>query len=266
VGVLARQVARPTMIHLTAVKRVLRYLKGTFDYGILIFPTTDKLIGHADSDWAGESDRKSVSGFVATLGDMPVAWWSKKQTAVAVSSTEAEYASLSETSKEKMWLRGLCKALGHNRKGGTMIMQDNTGSLNLANGTAKFGRSKHVDIKLHYVQYLVQSEEITLQQVRMSEMNADLLTKPLSGSILKRSRDSLQITNQIAPGKPVCDDNADRVFTAVYAVSRSSKVPVEHQDRYNTCLTRTSRKWSNDILRRSHMCNGITHTRHLEQP
>jgi hypothetical protein len=254
------------MIHLTAVKRVLRYLKGTSDYGILSFPTTDKLIGHADSDWAGESDRKSVSGFVATLGDMPVAWWSKKQTAVVVSSTEAEYASFSETSKEIMWLRGLCKALGHNQKGGTMIMQDNTGSLNLANGTAKFGRSKHVDIKLHYVQYLVQSEEITLQQVRMSEMNADLLTKPLSGSILKRSRDSLQITNQIAPGKPVCDDNADRVFTAVYAVSRSSKVPVEHQDRYDTCLTRTSRKWSNDNLRRSHMCNGITHTRHLEQP
>jgi hypothetical protein len=167
------------MIQLTAVKRVLRYLKGTSDYGIRICPTTDKLIGHADSDWAGDSDRKSVSGFVATLGDVPVAWWSKKQTAVALSSTEAVYASLSETPKEIMWLRGLCKALGHNQNGGTMIMQDSTGSLSWANGTAKVGRSKHVDIKLHQVQHLVQSEEITLQQVGTSDMKPDFLTKRL---------------------------------------------------------------------------------------
>jgi hypothetical protein len=73
VGALARQVARPTMIHLTAVKRVLRYLKVTSDCGIRICPSTDKLIGHTDSDWAGESDGKSVSGFVATLGDVPAA-------------------------------------------------------------------------------------------------------------------------------------------------------------------------------------------------
>jgi hypothetical protein len=103
VGVLARQVARPTMIHLTAVKRGLCYLKGTSDYGIRILPTTDKLIGYADSDWAGESDRKSVSGFVNT-GRCPGSLVEQGITAVALSSTEAEYASLSETSKEIMWL------------------------------------------------------------------------------------------------------------------------------------------------------------------
>jgi Reverse transcriptase (RNA-dependent DNA polymerase) len=252
VGVLARQVACLAMIHVTAVKRVHCYLKGTSDCGIRICPTTDKLIGHADSDWAGESARKSVSGFSATLGDVPAAWWSKKQTAVALSSTEAEYASLSETSKE-MWLRGLCKARGHKQNGGTMITLDNTGSLCWANGTAKFGRSQHVDIKLHHVQHLVHSEEISLQQVGTSEMKADLLTKPLSGSIFKKSRDSLQTANQVAPGKPVCDDNADQAFTAVLGVSGSSKVPVEHQDRYDTCRTRTRRKWSNENVRRSHM-------------
>jgi hypothetical protein len=240
-------------------------IQGTSDHGIRIFPTTDKLIGHADSDWAGESDRKLVSGFVGSLGDVPVALWSKKQTAVALSSIEAEYASLSETSKEKMWLRGLCKALGHNQNGGTMIMQENSGGLRWANGTAKFGPSKHVDIKLLHVQHLVQSEDITLQQVGMLEMKADLLTKPLTGTIFKKSRGSLQITNQIAPRKPLYDDNSDRVFTALLGVSRSSKEPVEHQDRYNTCLTRTSRKWSNENLRKSHMCKGISHTRRLEQ-
>jgi hypothetical protein len=144
-------------------------------------------------------------------------------------------------------------------------MQENTGSLSWASGTAKFGRSKHVDIKLNHVQHLVQSEEITLQQAGTSEMKADLLTNPLSRSIFKKSRDSLQITNQIAPGQPVCDDNADRVFTAVLGVSRSSKVPVEDQGRYDTCLTRTSRKWSDENLRKRHMCKGNTHTRRLEQ-
>jgi hypothetical protein len=111
----------------------------------------------------------------------------------------------------------------------------------------------------------VQSEDINLQQVGMSETKADLQTKLLSGTVLKKPRDSLQITNQIAPGKPVCDDNADRLFTAVLGVSRSSKVPVEHQYRYDTCLTRTSRNCSNEILRKSHLCKGITHTRCLEQ-
>jgi hypothetical protein len=253
------------MIHFTAVKRILRYLKGTSDYGIRICPTTDKLIGHADSDWAGESDRKSVSGFVATLGDVPVAWWSKKQAAVALSSTEAEYASLSETSQEIMWLRGLCKALGHKQNGGTMILQDNTDSLSWANGTAKFGRRKHVDIKLHHVQHLVQSEYITLQHVGTSEMKADLLTKPLSGSIFKKSRDSLKITNQIAPYKPDCDADAYRVFKAVHTASRSSKPRVEQQGRYCSCLTYANRKWCPGNFGNSHTCKGITVTRRLEQ-
>jgi hypothetical protein len=69
-------------------------------YGLHVIPTNDQLLLHADADWGGESVRKSVSGFVITLGNVPVSWGSKKQTAVALSSTEAEYASLSEAAKE----------------------------------------------------------------------------------------------------------------------------------------------------------------------
>jgi Reverse transcriptase (RNA-dependent DNA polymerase) len=92
VGVLARQVSAPAEVHWTAVKRILRYLTGTMMHGLHIAPTNDQLIGHADANWGGESDVKSVSGFVITLGNVPVSWGSRKLAAVALSSTEAEYA------------------------------------------------------------------------------------------------------------------------------------------------------------------------------
>jgi hypothetical protein len=100
VGVLAKQVSAPAEVTWTAVKRILRFLKGTMMYGLHVAPTNEQLIGHAESYWGRESDRKSVSGFVITLGNVPIPWGSKKQTAVALSSTEAEYASLSEAAKE----------------------------------------------------------------------------------------------------------------------------------------------------------------------
>jgi hypothetical protein len=81
VGVLTRQVSAPAEVHWTAVKRILRYLKGTRMYGLHIAPTNDQLIGHADADWGGESDRKSVSGFVITLGNVPVSWGGKTHVA-----------------------------------------------------------------------------------------------------------------------------------------------------------------------------------------
>jgi hypothetical protein len=88
VGILSQNVASPTELHWAAVKRLLRYLKGTQDYGTHISPQSDTLLGHADTDWGCESDRKSVSGFVITIGRVPISWGSRKQTAIALSSTE----------------------------------------------------------------------------------------------------------------------------------------------------------------------------------
>jgi hypothetical protein len=163
VGVLARQVSAPAEVNCTAVKRILRYLKGTMMYGLHIAPTNDQLIGHADADWGGESGHKLVSGFVITLGNVPVSWGSNKQTAAALSSTVAEYASLSEAARETVWLRRLVEAMSHPQNGGTVITQDKTGSVIWANGTAKFARSRHVGIKMYHVQNLVESKQIITQ-------------------------------------------------------------------------------------------------------
>jgi hypothetical protein len=196
VEVLARQVSAPAEVHWTAVKRILRYLKGTMMYGLHIAPTNDQLIGHADADWGGESGRKSVSGFIITLGNVPVSWGSNKQTAAALSSTEAEYASLSEAARETVWLRRLVEAMRHPQNGGTVITQDKTGSVTWANGAAKFARSRHVGIKMHHVQNLAESKKIITQLVGIKEMLADTMTKPISGTSFKTPRNAPKICSQ----------------------------------------------------------------------
>jgi hypothetical protein len=180
VGILSRNVASPTELHWAAVKRLLRYLKGTQDYGIHISSQSDTLVVHADADWGGESDRKSVSGFVITIGCVPISWRSRKQTAIALSITEAEYAILSEASREVTWIRKFCECLGHKQRKPTLIPQDNVGSIGWANGIGKFARSKHIDLRMHHIQTLVQDKVIAPVQVPTGAMEARIMTKPLA--------------------------------------------------------------------------------------
>jgi hypothetical protein len=85
----------PGPAHWTAVKRILRYLKGTSDWGLLFNPKNDTLVGYSDADWAGDPDsRRSTTGYLFTIGGVPVAWKSKKQATVALSTAEAEYMAL----------------------------------------------------------------------------------------------------------------------------------------------------------------------------
>jgi hypothetical protein len=136
---------------------------------------------HADADWGGESDRKSVSGFVITIGRVPISWGSRKQTAIALSTTEAEYASLSEASREATWIRKLCASRGYNQKTPTLISQDDVGSIGWANGIGKFARSKHIDLRMHHIQTLVQDKVIAPVKVPTGAMEARIMTKPLAG-------------------------------------------------------------------------------------
>jgi hypothetical protein len=176
------------------VKRRLRYLKGTQDYGIHISPQSDTLVGHTDTDWGGKSDRKSVSGVVITIGRVPISWGSRKQTAIAISTIEADYASLSEASREVTWIRNLSESLGHKQKTPTLISQDNVGSIGWTNGIGKFVCSKHIDLRMHHIQILVQDKVIAPVQVPTGAMEADIMTKPLAGELFRESRDLLRVT------------------------------------------------------------------------
>eukprot|EP00253_Pinus_taeda_P023034 PITA_23034 len=118
VGVLSRFMSKPGKEHWTAVKRVFRYLRGTSDYGLCYQgrPELDRVLdtrGFVDADWAGDLDqRRSTSGYVFNLFGGEVNWMSKKQSVVALSTTEAEYMAATHASKEAVWLQRLCSSMG----------------------------------------------------------------------------------------------------------------------------------------------------------
>ncbi len=105
--------ASPTSVHLTAAKRILRYLKGTLHLGLSFRPGPLTLSAFTDADWAGDpDDRRSTSGLLVYLGPNPITWSAKKQLTVSRSSTESEYRALALASAEVCWLRTLLKDLG----------------------------------------------------------------------------------------------------------------------------------------------------------
>ena len=131
VGVLARYCGKPNQLHLTAAKRVWRYLKGTAE---LALPYTTEgnasLTGYSDADWAGDRDtRRSTSGMTFMLQGASITWSSKRQASVALSTVEAEYMALSQVTQEAIWLQRLLEEVGESTEEGTTIMEDNQGAI-----------------------------------------------------------------------------------------------------------------------------------------
>lgn len=177
VNVLSRKACKPTLQDWTGLKRVLRYLKGTKDYKLKIQPSGPLWLEcYADSDWAGSEDRKSSSGVAVILGKSLVDWKTKKQTCIAMSSCEAEYASLSLLVTELVWYRQILKDLHIDHQGPIAVHEDNEACIQLAESERVHSRSKHVDLRYQNVKSAVREEQIRLVYCSM----ADILTKPLS--------------------------------------------------------------------------------------
>jgi hypothetical protein len=133
VGCVSRYMSNPQQVHLTAAKNILRYLKGTLDYGIF-YPSHDNcnLSVFTDADWVGEVDsRRSTSGILYKIGTAPVAWSSKLQPTLSLSSTEAEYRVLSEAARNITYFRRLLNELRIGDKAPTPIFCDNLSSIRL---------------------------------------------------------------------------------------------------------------------------------------
>ena len=179
VGMLARFSSKPNQTHWVAAKRVLRYLKGTMNFG-LIYSGDPGVLGYSDADWAGDmDDRKSTSGYMFQIAGGPVSWRSKKQDTVALSTAEAEYVALSSAAQECVWMRRLVSELGNPPGEPTTILEDNQSSIAMARNPQFHGRAKHIDIKHHFVREQVSSGMIELKYCPTGEMVADILTKGL---------------------------------------------------------------------------------------
>ncbi|KAK3038082.1 hypothetical protein RJ639_031636 [Escallonia herrerae] len=134
VGLMSRYMEAPTTSHLKVAKRILWYIKGTLDYGIMYSSSQDfKLVGYCDSDWAGDkNDRKSTTGFVFYMGNSAFTWNSKKQPIVTLSTCEAEYVAATSCVCHAIWLRSLLMELHQTQDGHTKILVDNKSALVLA--------------------------------------------------------------------------------------------------------------------------------------
>ena len=182
VSTLAKFSAKPAQRHWTAAKRVLRYLRGTTQYGIIYRKEEEPgLIGFSDADWAGDqNDRKSTLGYIFQVGSGAIYWKSKKQDCVALSTAEAEYVALSSATQESVWLRRLFADLGIPPEGPTVINEDNQSTIAMTKNPQYHGRAKHIDIKHHFIKEQVSEGAIVLKYCPSEEMTADILTKSLS--------------------------------------------------------------------------------------
>ena len=181
VGVVSKFCANPTQNHLTAAKRILRYLKATAYLGLSYKKCADgNLIGYSDADWVGDiDDCHSTSGNVFSFACGAVSWLSKKQATVSLSTAEAEYVALSTATQEAIWLRRLLADIGEPPEGPTEIYEDNQGAISMAKNPVGHARTKHIDIRYHFVREGVRDGAIALKYIATDEMIADILTKPL---------------------------------------------------------------------------------------
>ena len=147
----------PTTTHFKASKRILRYLKGTIDFGLYYSVSDDcKLIGYSDSDWAGDSnDKKNTTSFVYFLGDTAFTWMSKKQPIVTLSTCEAEYVAAITCVSHGIWLQNLLKELNMSQVEPTEIRIDNKSAIALAKNPVYHDRSKHIDTRYHYIREFI---------------------------------------------------------------------------------------------------------------
>jgi hypothetical protein len=198
VGVLSRFSNKYTDKHWKVLKKLICYLSGTADYRLTLGGLGKVEVEvFADADWGADAlDRKSVTGVVARVGGKgPYMWKSKKQSTVALSTTEAEYMALTKGCQEALWMRRLLRDIGHKQKTPTIIYEDNQGCIELAKNPKHHERTKHMDIKYHFVREKVENKEVKLVYIETNKQLADCLTKPLGKNLLRKCLVGLCIGN-----------------------------------------------------------------------
>ncbi|PKU70283.1 Retrovirus-related Pol polyprotein from transposon TNT 1-94 [Dendrobium catenatum] len=194
VNVVCQHMHNPSTSDFLDLKRILRYVQGTLNFGLPLIPGNLQLTTYVDADWAADSlDRKSISGFCSFLGSTLVSWSVKKQTTVAKSSTEAEYRALSSATSDILWLRRLLAEFGIPQTGATTIYCDSASAIALAHNPVFHARTKHIEIDYHFISHHILQGDIAVQHLHSLDQTADILTKPLSPTRFQLLRDKLTI-------------------------------------------------------------------------
>ncbi|WJZ87437.1 hypothetical protein VitviT2T_006816 [Vitis vinifera] len=196
VCLISRFMASPTEMHLQAAKRVLKYLKGTVDLGVFYQKEGNgELMAYIDSDYTRDlDDRKSTFGYVFLLSEGAVAWSSKKQPMVTLSTTEAEFVAAASYACQGVWMRRVLEKLGHSQGKCTTVLCDNNSTIKLSKNPVMHGHSKHIDVRFHFLRDLTREGVVELKHCATQEQVADIMTEPLKLDVFLKLRELLGVS------------------------------------------------------------------------
>lgn len=191
-SVLSRFISKWNESHYAAAKHLLRYIRGTSDLCLVFDANCGKRIieGYADADWGGDLDtRRSTTGYIYKVWGGVIAWKSKRQPTVALSTTEAEYMASADATRQAIWLRLLLEDLRRKPlEGPVIIRNDNNGAIALSKNPVHHERSKHIAMRHHFLREQVEDKAVRLDFVPSANNLADMLTKSLPQVTLERLR------------------------------------------------------------------------------
>ena len=200
VSLVSQFMHNPSKDHMNVVIRILCYLKSSLGRG-LMFRKYDHLNveEHSDADWAGSSDRKSTSRYFTFVGRNLVAWRSKKQKVVALSSAEAEFRGILKGICELLWLISLLNEIGYARNNEMNLYCDNRAAIQIAQNPVQHYRTKYVEIDIHFIKEKLETKIIKLTFVKSEDQLADILTKSVFSRVFYNFLGNLGIENIYAP-------------------------------------------------------------------
>lgn len=181
VGLVSRFLENPSKAHINAVKRILKYIKGTNTYGIF-FQNNKNLVlyAYSDADFAGcVNTRRSTTGYLLQIGSATVSWSSERQKCVSISTAESEYVASAESVREMVWLCSLMDDLLPSGYGKPILSIDNQSAIKLIKNPEMHRRTKHIDIKFHFIREKFNQNLFSIKSVPSEQQLADILTKPL---------------------------------------------------------------------------------------
>ncbi|CAM8893213.1 unnamed protein product [Rhodiola kirilowii] len=202
-GVCSRYQANPKESHLMNVKRILKYVYGTSDYGLWYTKDTNScLVGYCDVDWVENSkDRKSTSGGCFFLGKNLVSWFTKKWNNISLSKAEEEYIAAERCCTQMLWMKQKLEEYGVGQDVMTLYC-NNMSAINISKNPVQHSKIKRIDIRHHFIQELVEKKVITLKHVSTEKQLADNFTKALDNLQFETLRSSMGlcvVENQVVP-------------------------------------------------------------------
>jgi hypothetical protein len=205
VSYLARFMTNPGHLHWEAVKRIIRYLKGTHQAKLTIgkeqmLPweepgrhTPPYIVGYSDADGNSQEHRHAISGYAFCMGGGAISWSSRKQSLISLSTTESEYVSVTHAAKEALWIRTFLGEILAHMKAPMTLYCDNQSAIAVAKNDQYHARTKHIDIRYHFIREVITNGTIELRYCPTQQMAADIFTKALQVKTFERLRELLGI-------------------------------------------------------------------------